>query len=641
MADIDLRITADSSRAAAAIRDVTAAAQRAGASVSAINRAAGEATERNLKLYREETRILDMRARGRNDIADALRAEVDLRRAGMRLERELHVSEQEGLALARRRLALEREIAGQAARRGGGQGGAGGPGGGGPPRGGGPPPPGGPNRGQDANDAYNIAQDLIQGGPAAIANQAPQIIRLLRQYKKTAVGVGAAASASLAVASYLYMREQIDEDDESSIGRRRIQNSLVNRSKAWNRARTKLRDDATTAGIEESESHIRISRDQAAAAPYRAARAGVADSAAEERYRNARAALSSVKDPVEQIRQIADLDKEFEAERHRMAQLALSDELRLATIEGTTAQRRKEDIAAILALEEKRIALGRMATDQEIKAVAAAKAETAGLDARLKASQARISDLEQRSKVFNLESSTLRPLQIAGMDEQRDREIKAATDEIITQGVAAFKALRKSAADFTDDVLAKSARISAARKDQDQEAQIMELRSRGKGRAADKLQKEADISREAKALEDGPGKRSPEEARRMAEQQYDMTHRVPGRIRGAGRQISDRPSDEPGGLDALARLNSRNRRVGDGPSGPTYSGLDGLDELQKKNQRVRGAGFKGARASADSEASGGEAKPSGGGPLAVILGALGTIAKKLDSIDRGSRRISR
>lgn len=146
----------------------------------------------------------------------------------------------------------------------------------------------------------------------------------------------------------------------------------------------------------------------------------------------------------------------------------------------------------------------------------------------------------------------------------------------------------------------------------------------------------------------------------MAERQYELSNpngRIKGAGYGGGRGKNTKRTDftgidgveytganGDGGLD-IRRFKGANGNGGlDGQSWRGANGgggLDGLSEMQKKNQRIRGAGFKGERASADSEASGGEAKPSVGGPLAVILGALGTIAKKLDSIDRGSRRISR
>jgi hypothetical protein len=497
----------------------------------------------------------------------------------------------------------------------------------------------------------------LAGIAIGTANQVPQLLTLIGKYKKTALGIGAATATFGAIEAYRYMMDQIDEGDATDVGRRRIQNSLVNKSKNWNRARAKLTPEGTKAGEEESMIHTRFTRDYDAEAGMRGAKSEIADSAADQAYRNRRAALADNKDQIERIRQIAALDKEYEAEKDRAAKQALSDELKLANAEASTAQRRKNEIATLMAAETNRIALGRMATDAEIKAVASAKAETAGLDSRYKAAQARLSDLEQRSKLLNLESRTLRPLQDAGIDAAAARETAAATEAMITQGNTAFKGLQKTIGGFIRDtvktVQEETAKAKKAQAQTDTELRVMELRSRGRNAQADKLEKKTSVDGRVQDLIAKEG-RTPEEAKRIAEREYDL--RNPSRrIRGAGYGGREKEPgsaldraigggiDGTGGLDALSKLNSRNRKVGDGATGSGFSGLDGLDEMQKKNRKIRGAGFQGAQSVVEAGAAvvGAAMGPGGSAALPAILSAISNIGKKLDGLTNASRTIRR
>lgn len=501
----------------------------------------------------------------------------------------------------------------------------------------------------------------LAGVAIGTANQVPQLIELIAKYRKAALGVTAAAATFGSYMSYSWMREQMDDSDESPIGQRRIRNVRANQTKRWNAERAKLRTDGTVAGEAESVSHSMMGRDFDVDASLRASQSTIESAAADQARQNERAAMlaDTSLTAVERIEKIAALDKKHLADRSAAVRQALDEELRLAQAEEATVQKRKEALTLLMMSEKERIDLGRMATDAEIKAVAAAKAEVEGLDERMKAAQSRLTQLEQRSKLLNLSERTVRPVEEAGIDAQAKRDTEAATEEKIQKTaddfVSAGRTFVKAMWSIAEDI----PRVGKARTDREKEMQILELRSRGQNRKADRLERQSDIESRAEALEKGPEKMEREKALKEAEREYDLRN-PSGRIRGAGfggsrggrRSATEFTGidggigggiDGTGGLDGLSRLNSRNRRVGESADGrPAFAGLDGLDALQNQNRKIRGAGFKAERQTKETDAQAGQQQAGGGaGPLTAILNAISGVGRKVEALTSASRTIRR
>lgn len=637
-AGINLSFTADTSGTKSAADEVVGDIQRIGETAEAANRKIRAASVTAQEIYKDDIRVLSLRASGLNGVADALEKQNNQRRQALELSKKTQLSEAEALKLVRQRAAQEERAKAAASARaplpamnrvqlsnaGGkvnGRPGASTSGG----------------KSGDLNAAYYVAQDLVQGGPAAVANQLPIIVDLVKRYPMLAMGAIAAGSTFLAASAFKYMRSQTDESDSSGIGQRRISSSIANAAKMVRQRREKAAEAGTADGEATSEMHSRVTRELASQAQYRQGVAGISSAANEARYRSRRAAAGDIEDPIERIKKTAELDKEYAAAKTAAARRNLDDELRVAETEETMARRRKEDLDQILLKEKQRIAIGGQASGEEIRAVAAARAEAQALDARLKAATERVAALKASSGLFNLQSQTLRPLEDQGIDADANRAIEEVRRNIASQGLEAFKSLRKIFGDFyngiADDMKRRNESTGKFRRETEEDMEVEDLRSRGRRHAADKLQKRIDIGRDARGLEESGGY-TPEEAEKLAEKRYRQRH-PNGRIQGAGyggggKGAAGSPLDNylvPG-----RHMEKPGERSGE------WNGLDGLDRLQRNNHKVRGAGFKGDKPGKDqvgSEAGQPEGGGQGGGVIGVLFGILNSMNRKLDGLQPG------
>lgn len=211
-----------------------------------------------------------------------------------------------------------------------------------------------------------------------------------------------------------------------------------------------------------------------------------------------------------------------------------------------------------------------------------------------------------------------------------DREAERARQSSVRRLKEFWQAIEDTTKTGIENAKQAAAR-AASKQDADQDLKELQLRARGSNRAADKIKKEREIQKSAKEYQTATGA-TPEQARAFAEQKYDATNSN-GRIRGAGRKAGAEPPpafgiDNPGFTPG---------RLGVQPSGPgNFSGLDALNEMQKRNRRIRGAG---AKEPAPADAAGAAARAAGnvigggvGGVAQAILGRLASMDRKLENL---------
>lgn len=314
------------------------------------------------------------------------------------------------------------------------------------------------------------------------------------------------------------------------------------------------------------------------------------------------------------IKDHADYEYQKAAETHAEAKKALddlkaeSDKNRNAAGVGGGNDRWKEIQAALPGVES-RYETSKSALESTGKAAADAASgqTTAG-------TQSKIIDLRQANAEADREAERARASSV-----RRLKEFWQAIEDTTKKGIENAQRVAAQA---------------ASKQDADQDLQELQLRARGSNRAADKIKKEREIQKSAKEYQAATGA-SPEQARAFAEQKYDAANSN-GRIRGAGRKAGAEPPpafglDNPGFTPG---------RLGVQPSGPgTFGRLDALNEMQKKNRRIRGAGHK-ERDQAASDAAGAAAGAAGnavigggvGAVVQAILGRLASMDRKLENL---------
>lgn len=650
MAEIVLKVKSDQAEAIAGMRAIEDANRRVGVS-------AREASSISQTIYREEIKALDFRARGMHALAADIDAENNLRRTGLKLAKEFQISETAGLNLARERLAVERQIAqataqtNTAARLA-------------------PPPISRPglsgqrisgsgtstgsngigSKSGDATQAFYIAQDALQGGPAATLNQLPIALDLASRYTQRFTGaisrlgpvMGAVTVAALDAGAYWLGGKAA----EMLTGNNGAVEGDAETAKWTNSQSAKLRaaqqEKARDMAREYSASRADLGRREALGGGL-----AVEDAARTERVIALQEHLKRIQ--LESLPVIERLRAQAEAE-------SVASEEKNAR-ELLTAQAKVDLQNQRLAESRKRVS----DMEAEMEAIRKAPPGTSGPDAPARYTYLKnaIEGERHRAKSLAEDPSNSRALRDA--ESRRDNELpkerelrKAEAEKAIAdftratyeQGAAAFQSLGKIFNGFFDSTVKsakeKTDQTNRARGAADQDMQVLELRARGKNRQADKLEKETSISRSARELEEGPEHRTPEEARKLAEQRYDLTHRTPGRIRGAGYRVGGGGDASGSALDNYLVPGQHMKRPGEDAAG--WSGLDGLGELQKKNQRVRGAGFKGTQNVVEAGAAaiaGAALGPGGAAALPAILNAISGVRKDLAALTAASRTIRR
>lgn len=431
--------------------------------------------------------------------------------------------------------------------------------------------------------AYNAIQDLAQGGPAAIANNIPQIIELVAKSPMLKVlGVAAAAAAAgyglVKVAQYAYSETDAGNEDISA------KNYAKGRAEADKRKfdrEQKLADEKSTAiaaaGRQTQENFGGVI-DQEIGQENRNYQIGEGQAIVAEKLQ--RTKLKGIKDEEERINALAEQEKqavraayERNAQRiHKILQVAAQEEANAkqeydeakATLDGlTSAAKNQQDERIQEQMKEKMI----------------------GITKRMEDSTARMAKVQEDYNEVKQQGVEVDGKQ-AEIDEQRKNDLSDLTDE--TKRLTAAEYERWSNewdAEQKRQAAAKKKEEKAQKKTADEEKDRQSIRDRLTGE--EELlnmspRKRAKAERELKKTKDIEELQkkgfSPKEAASMAERGIRLEEAndpsKPKRIRGVGFGRDD---------------SKRDRRT-------TFGALDALEAFQpatgKERKTIKGAGNK-------------------------------------------------
>lgn len=430
---------------------------------------------------------------------------------------------------------------------------------------------------------YNAIQDLIQGGPAAIANNIPQIIELVAKSPMLKVlGVAAAAAAAgygmVKVAQYAY--------SETDAGNEGIS--------AKNYAKGRAEADRKKFEREKKEADTRSTAIAAAGRQTQESFGGVIDQEVGQIGRNyqlgegsaivaeklQRTKLKGIKDDEQRINALADQEKQAVQAAYDRNNRRINQILQVAAKEEADARRAYQEADSTL----QGLTKGAL-TPQDMRIKEQMEEKMIGIQKRMKDAQDRLTQAQEDSNQVKQQGVEISGKQ-AEIDEQRKNDLADLTDETKRLAAAEYERFSNEFdAEQKRQVAAKKKEEKAQKKAADEEKDRQSIRDRLTGE--EELlnmspRKRAKAERELKKTKDieelqkkGFG---PAEAASMAERGIKLEEAndpsKPKRIRGAGFGRDDA---------------SRDRRT-------TFGALDALEAFQpatgKERKTIKGAGNK-------------------------------------------------
>lgn len=473
-----------------------------------------------------------------------------------------------------------------------GQGGAGGAGGGGRSRGMG-----------NLAVGYNFIQDYAQGGFGGIANNIPQIIEMAAQSPAMKVlGLTAITAAATTFAGYqaYSLYKNTGDRQLAAAGDRYAYNKDMADSRKLSRDNDKLITDGKQSGLAEGERN----RNYIGVEEKDSARLRLASDRLEQMKQAEadlrRLRLSSIKDPAELAKAMAEDQKRWILERIELEKKAAQSELELAAL-----QQKKSDDALLKNRQDLDSLPSTSLTPADIARREQLTGARAGLNDRAKAARARVGAAEATLGDVNFRETSIVPNQIQQIKIQAEMELGRIEEqnfkdrmegqlaygrtyrefaEMRKEAEANLAAQRKQAA--ADDLEAMRERqsgemewsrtairfkemkeqadkkLEADKKDREQikaQMDIAEMQS-GSPRRAKKMQREVDLKDSTEKFEQAGF--SPQEAKKMAEREQAVQDRKehPNRIRGvSSRNARERTSglsyDHSAGMKAVETPN--------------------------------------------------------------------------------------
>jgi hypothetical protein len=430
---------------------------------------------------------------------------------------------------------------------------------------------------------YNAIQDLIQGGPAAIANNIPQIIELVAKSPMLKVlGVAAAAAAAgyglVKVAQYAYSETDAGNADISA------KNYAKGRAEADRKKFEREKKEADTkstaiaaAGRQNQESFGGVI-DQEVGQITRNYQLGEGSAIVAEKLQ--RTKLKGIKDDEQRINALADQEKQAVQAAYDRNNRRINQILQVAVQEEANARRAYQEADATL----QGLTKGAL-NPQDLRIKQQMEEKMIGIQKRMKDAQDRLTQAQEDSNQVKQQGAEIDGRQ-AEIDEQRKNDLADLTDE--TKRLAAAEYER-----FSNEWDAEQKRQAAAKKKEEKaqkkaadeekdrqsirdrltgEEELLNMSPRKRAKAERELKKTKDIEElQKKGF-------SPTEAASMAERGIKLEEANdpsrPKRIRGAGFGRDDA---------------SRDRRT-------TFSALEDLEAFQpvtgKERKTIKGAGNK-------------------------------------------------
>jgi hypothetical protein len=430
---------------------------------------------------------------------------------------------------------------------------------------------------------YNAIQDLVQGGPAAIANNIPQIIELVAKSPMLKVlGVAAAAAAAgyglVKVAQYAYSETDAGNEDISARnyakGRAEADRKKFEREKK----EADTRSTAIAAAGRQTQENFGGVINQEVGQIGRNYQLGEGSAIVAERLQ--RTKLKGIKDDEERINALADQEKQAVQAAYDRNNMRINQILQVAAQEEANARLEYQEADATL----QGLTKGAL-NPQDMRIKEQMEEKMIGIKKRMKDADDRLKQVQEDYNEVKQQGIEIDGRQ-AEIDEQRKNDLSDLTDETKRLTAAEYERFSNEFdAEQKRQAAAKKKEEKAQKKTQDEEKDRQSIRDRLTGE--EELlnmspRKRAKAERELKKTKDieelqkkGFG---PEEAASMAERGIKLEEAndpsKPKRIRGAGFGKDDA---------------SRDRRT-------TFGALDALEAFQpatgKERKTIKGAGNK-------------------------------------------------
>jgi hypothetical protein len=430
---------------------------------------------------------------------------------------------------------------------------------------------------------YNAIQDLVQGGPAAIANNIPQIIELVAKSPMLKVlGVAAAAAAAgygmVKVAQYAYSETDAGNEDISARnyakGRAEADRKKFEREKK----EADTRSTAIAAAGRQTQENFGGVIDQEVGQVNRNYQLGEGSAIVAEKLQ--RTKLKAIKDDEQRINALADEEKKAVQAAYDRNNMRINQILQIAAQEEANARLEYQEADATL-----QGLTNAAPNSQDARIKEQMDEKMIGIEKRMKDAKERLKQVQEDYNEVKQQGIEIDGKQ-AEIDEQRKNDLSDLTDE--TKRLTAAEYER-----FSNEFDAEQKRQAAAKKKEEKaqkkatdeekdrqsirdrltgEEELLNMSPRKRAKAERELKKTKDIEELQKK---GFG---PEEAASMAERGIKLEEAndpsKPKRIRGAGFGKDDA---------------SRDRRT-------TFGALDALEAFQpatgKERKTIKGAGNK-------------------------------------------------
>jgi hypothetical protein len=428
---------------------------------------------------------------------------------------------------------------------------------------------GGGSRGSDAAIAYNFAQDFVQGGPMAVANNIPQVMGLVKRNMGLVAMASQAAAAAMAgvgigwvaanprdalhklrgaidVVTDWFNPDKLGEKVETLLA---SFDSSIKANDKWVEAQEKALakrqsqnrlDEGTMRGKSAASNIDRVSEDATSwvAAVGDSAKRALTIHTAEEELE--RVKLEGIQDAEKRESALREFEKS--TMEKRVAEMESSARLadRFAIVSAEKVQKELDSMERRAALEQKLVGPGGKSAllnelTPQLNALRQANAEA---QKQLKTATQGVYDAKLQRGIL--------PSRLAGLDQQgenarkeaalkRGKEAAESMSNAIIRGLEAAEKVAE-AYEQARQKAADQAKQQGGLKDQ---LDIAEARSRRQNSKANRLQKAADLQSSVDKYTAAGF--SPEEAAAMAHREQDAGSRRPGQISGAGRGGASQP----------------------------------------------------------------------------------------------------
>lgn len=438
---------------------------------------------------------------------------------------------------------------------------------------------GGLSGGGNLAQGYNFVQDLVQGGPMAVANNIPWLVTAISQAWKSPavvaaaglVGAGIAAAASVGLAAKLGY-DVFTEDDKAFERSAKNRNESKKKYDKINLEKDKkaARDKALIVGDIEGKRQAEFS--QAAQRKFAETQAGTGSRAAELQSELRQVKISGITDPEAKAKAMAEEEKR-QVDESVLTMKAKADELRrIANTELESVTVKEKSIKAELDLQQ-----ATAKTPEE-------------LNRRIQL-EATLDDVLRRRA--DAERMVNQAAEATGGANRKEQEAVTEKQIIDKKSEAQLKEIRNQ------KFFEKAQEVATRFAEKSTEQQAID--------AEQKVEKEKELARvktrESIAMEGKKARMSPKQLARQEAKEKVQADTEALELQGFTRDEAAKlakSKESPTGIRGAGYGQGKKESFGIGKT--SFSGLEGLESMQppvKERKRMQGAGAKKKEAKAD------------------------------------------